>query len=78
VADLLAEAEVLEKITWIGLGGARLAQRWDSFIRSGPAWPFSQNREPNARLEQRETDEDVFERCVSGLIAKFIPLEDTQ
>ena len=31
-----------------------------SFIRSCPATPFSQNREPNASLRQRETDEDVF------------------
>jgi hypothetical protein len=66
VADFLAEAEVLEKIAWISLGGGRLAQRWVSFFRCGPAWPFSQNREPNASLRQRETDEDVFKPRVSG------------
>jgi hypothetical protein len=32
VADLLAEAEVLEKIAWIGLGYGRLAQRCGSLI----------------------------------------------
>ena len=77
VANLKAEAEVLEKIAGVGLGDARLAQRCGSFIRSGPAWPFSQNREPNARLRQRETDEDVFSPRDSGWIAKFIPQEDT-
>src|SRR5665213_1046569 len=50
-----------------------------SFIRSGPAESFSQNREPNARLEQRETDEDVFSlrdsRWLASLILRRTPDE---
>src|SRR5690348_7084923 len=36
------------------------------------AHPFSQNREPNASMRQRETDEDVFGSCGSGESANAI------
>jgi pentapeptide MXKDX repeat protein len=41
--------------------GADGALTIHSFVRSYPAGSLSQNREPNASLRQRETDEDVCE-----------------